>query len=198
MLSPFKGQISLATDLLGGTVLKNHPIRITQPLRVIGFLLPTLLLLWLNGCAARVGPKTLAHDRFDYSAAITQSWKEQMLLNMVKLRYMDPPMFLDVQQVVQQYTREGSGSQRPACCDRAKTKQEVIPEQIMATMKSALEPQIKNECGHSTFSAELGQLAWRALEYLALAESRMKDCLLRQAPRPGVHQAARHAVHCWY
>jgi len=33
-----------------------------------------------------------------------------MLLNMVMLRYMDPPMFLDVQQVVQQYTREGSGS----------------------------------------------------------------------------------------
>lgn len=91
-------------------MLKKHPIRITQPVRVIGFLLPTLLLLWLNGCAARVGPKTLAHDRFDYSAAITQSWKEQMLLNMVKLRYMDPPMFLDVQQVVQQYTREGSGS----------------------------------------------------------------------------------------
>ena len=31
-------------------------------------------------------------------------------MNMVKLRYMDPPMFLDVQQVVQQYTLEGSGS----------------------------------------------------------------------------------------
>lgn len=67
------------------------------------------MLLELGGCAARVGPKTLAHDRFDYSTAITRSWKEQMLLNMVKLRYMDPPMFLDVQQIVQQYTLEGSG-----------------------------------------------------------------------------------------
>ena len=82
----------------------------TLPKNVIGLVLPLLLLLWFSGCAAKVGPKNLAHDRFDYSAAITQSWKEQMLLNMVKLRYMDPPMFLDVQQVVQQYTREGSGS----------------------------------------------------------------------------------------
>lgn len=82
----------------------------TLPQNVIGLVLPLLLLLWFSGCAAKVGPKNLAHDRFDYSAAITQSWKEQMLLNMVKLRYMDPPMFLDVQQVVQQYTREGSGS----------------------------------------------------------------------------------------
>jgi hypothetical protein len=33
-----------------------------------------------------------------------------MLLNVVKLRYMDPPLFLNVQQVVQQYTLAGSGS----------------------------------------------------------------------------------------
>lgn len=65
-------------------------------------MLSVVLLLCFCGCAAKVGPRSLAHDRFDYSAAITQSWKEQMLLNMVKLRYVDPPMFLDVQQVVQQ------------------------------------------------------------------------------------------------
>src|SRR6266481_5545396 len=93
----------------------NFPLPIPRILQgtvciVIRLLLPSLLLLELGGCAARVGPKTLVHDRFDYSAAITRSWKEQMLLNMVKLRYMDPPMFLDVQQVVQQYTLEGSGS----------------------------------------------------------------------------------------
>jgi hypothetical protein len=90
-------------------VLNSYLIRMAQPKLVIGLLLPTLL-FELCGCSARVGPKNLAHDRFDYSAAITRSWKEQMLLNMVKLRYMDPPMFLDVQQVVQQYTLEGSGS----------------------------------------------------------------------------------------
>src|SRR5260370_15685317 len=78
--------------------------------RTIGLLLQTLLSLDLAGCAARTGPKSIVHDRFDYSGAITRSWKEQMLMNMVKLRYMDPPMFLDVQQGVQQYTLEGSGS----------------------------------------------------------------------------------------
>ena len=81
-----------------------------RPKRVIRLFLSPLLLLSLSGCASRMGPKTLAHDRFDYSSAITRSWKEQMLLNMVKLRYMDPPMFLDVQQIVQQYTLEGSGT----------------------------------------------------------------------------------------
>ena len=49
-------------------------------------------------------------DRFDYTEALSRSWKEQMLLNMVRVRYMDPPMFLDVQQVIQQYTLEGTGT----------------------------------------------------------------------------------------
>ncbi len=48
--------------------------------------------------------------RFDYSGVIERSWKEQMLLNMVRLRYLDPPFFLDVQQVIAQYTFEGSGT----------------------------------------------------------------------------------------
>jgi hypothetical protein len=64
----------------------------------------------LGGCSARVGPKVIPPDRFNYAAALTRSWKEEMLLNMVKLRYMDPPLFLSVQQVVQQYTLAGSAS----------------------------------------------------------------------------------------
>jgi hypothetical protein len=57
-----------------------------------------------------MGSKAVARDRFDYSTVIERSWKEQMLLNMVRVRYLDPPFFLDVQQVISQYTFEGSGS----------------------------------------------------------------------------------------
>jgi hypothetical protein len=66
--------------------------------RLLFLFLPLPLLL--TGCALRVGPKRLTHERFDYSAAIATSWKEQMLTNLVKVRYADPPVFLDIAQVV--------------------------------------------------------------------------------------------------
>jgi hypothetical protein len=43
---------------------------------------------------------TIRRDRTDYSGAMASSWKEQMLLNIVKFRYFDPPVFLDVSSVV--------------------------------------------------------------------------------------------------
>jgi len=73
-------------------------------------LLLTSLLVSASGCVSHVGPKSLPADRFDYSGALSRSWKEQMVLNLVKIRYAEPPMFLDVQQVVQQYTLEGIGA----------------------------------------------------------------------------------------
>jgi hypothetical protein len=61
----------------------------------------------LSGCAS-IGPGTLARDRFDYITAISNSWKSQMLLNLVKLRYGDAPVFLDVASVINQYGIEGT------------------------------------------------------------------------------------------
>jgi len=57
-----------------------------------------------------IGPRTVQRDRADYGTAIGQSWKEQTLLNIVRLRYLDTPVFLDVSQVIAGYTVESNVS----------------------------------------------------------------------------------------
>jgi hypothetical protein len=63
-------------------------------------------LLLLIGCSG-IGPMTVPRDRFDYTAAISDSWKNQMLFNMVRIRYGDAPVFLDVTSVIGQYQVAG-------------------------------------------------------------------------------------------
>ncbi len=65
----------------------------------------TCFLLILTACMG-IGPHSVARDRFDYTSAISDSWKAQMLVNMVKLRYGDAPTFLDVASVINQYSVE--------------------------------------------------------------------------------------------
>lgn len=69
----------------------------------------SLFVVW--GCAG-IGPRTVVHDRFDYAEAIGNSWKEQMLVNTVKLRYGDTPIFLDIASVISQYSVESQADLR--------------------------------------------------------------------------------------
>ena len=63
--------------------------------------------LCFQGCS-HLGPQTVERDRFDYNAAISNSWKEQTLLNVVKIRYADMPLFVEVASVISSYSIEGS------------------------------------------------------------------------------------------
>ena len=76
---------------------------------------PAVLILALacglaaTGCK-HLGPQSIAVDRFDYSPSIGDSWKQQTLLNIVKLRYMDLPVFVDVASIVAGYSMQTGGS----------------------------------------------------------------------------------------
>jgi len=64
-----------------------------------------LAALLVVGCTT-IGPATIPRDRFDYAAAISDSWKNQMLLNLVKARYGDAPVFLDIASAINSYSIE--------------------------------------------------------------------------------------------
>lgn len=64
-------------------------------------------LVFLDGCSTGLGPRTLRQDRPSYNAQIVGTGDEQMLLNLVRLRYRDTPLFLELGSVVAGYTLEG-------------------------------------------------------------------------------------------
>jgi hypothetical protein len=65
-----------------------------------------VLALAVAGCQS-IGPGTIPRDRLDYAGAIADSWKEQTLLNIIRIRYFDTPMFLDVASVISSYQLQG-------------------------------------------------------------------------------------------
>ena len=64
------------------------------------------LILVVTGCAS-IGPATVPRDRLDYIESVGKFWKEQTLLNIVRLRYGDAPSFVDVSSVISGYTFQG-------------------------------------------------------------------------------------------
>jgi hypothetical protein len=63
----------------------------------------------VTACAS-VGPGSITRDRFDYTAAVAETEKEQLLRNIVRLRYLDAPTFVRVDSMINQYGLEGTVS----------------------------------------------------------------------------------------
>jgi hypothetical protein len=77
----------------------------SSPGKRLALLFLAIAPMFISGCKS-IGPGSIPRDRFDYGTSMTESWKRQTLLNIVKLRYLDPPAFVDVGQIVAGYSLE--------------------------------------------------------------------------------------------
>jgi hypothetical protein len=84
-------------------------MRTTGPLQRCRISLLSVLALLAAGCL-NIGPSTIVQDRFRYNQAIRDSWEEQMLTNMVAIRYGESPVFLNISSVIAQYGLETSAN----------------------------------------------------------------------------------------
>lgn len=67
------------------------------------------LLVLLTSCVS-VSPQRITTDRMDYGQVVADSWKRQTLLNVVRLRYADAPVFLEVASIINSYSVGGKAS----------------------------------------------------------------------------------------
>ncbi|MFT5041031.1 MAG: hypothetical protein ACI8TX_002002 [Hyphomicrobiaceae bacterium] len=90
---------------------QNRPRRgcvqpqIARVSRTLGLVLA--LIVTFPGCAL-VGPAAVRQDRIPYNEVISRSWNEQLLLNLVRLKYRDTPFFLELGSISTQYTLSAS------------------------------------------------------------------------------------------
>lgn len=71
-------------------------------MRVTGILLSAMSLV-LSACVTSYGAKAVAPSGYGYNTAIAQSVDQQLLLNLVRLRYRDTVVFMDITSVTTQH-----------------------------------------------------------------------------------------------
>ena len=71
--------------------------------------LVVLLAAWagLSGC---IGPTAIRHTRLRYNEVVRDTNDQQLLLNIVRLRYADSPVFIDLPNITSQFEMAGRGN----------------------------------------------------------------------------------------
>ncbi|MCU0970566.1 MAG: hypothetical protein MUF57_01925 [Gammaproteobacteria bacterium] len=117
----------------------------------------------LPACAS-IGAGSVHRDRLDYNQALATSWKEQMLLNVVRLRYADTPVFLDVSSVISSYQVQSQFS-------------------LLGTMSSGLTPGLPDTTGRGATLGASGTYTDRpTVSYTPLQGDKFTRELLRPIP----------------
>ena len=124
------------------------------------------LLLPLMGCAS-IGPTVIPRDRADYLSSIADSWKEQTLINVVRLRYGDTPSFLDVSSVISNYAVGG----------------QLTAAGIINSNLTSVAP-----WNTATFGAGLAYQDRPTISYTPLSGDKFTKSLLRPIPPAGIFQ----------
>src|SRR5262245_49663992 len=71
-------------------------------------LISALVAVLGSACATGLGPRALRSERPDYNQQIVRSADAELLLNLVRLRYNESPLFLELGSVVAQYGYDAS------------------------------------------------------------------------------------------
>jgi hypothetical protein len=67
------------------------------------------LVLWA-GASGCIGPKAVRYTRMRYNEVVRDTNDEQLLMNIVRLRYADSPVFIDLPNITSQFEISGGGN----------------------------------------------------------------------------------------
>ena len=87
-----------------GVGLRIYARRFPMTRKLLVFITCSLSFLETACLHPKIGPQSLPRDRAAYSSGLADSWKEQTLLNIVKLRYIDAPTFVDISSITTGYS----------------------------------------------------------------------------------------------
>jgi hypothetical protein len=88
--------------------VRENALRTRNP--AIGLLARTFLLASLLGSSGCIGPAAVRSTRLRYNEVVRATNDQQLLLNLVRLRYADSPIFIDLPNITSQFEVSGGAS----------------------------------------------------------------------------------------